>query len=237
MVGFAGNSPTPWIGWQGVSYAGQVVMRGFIGRGVPLFARRAITMLPALIALAAGLPPTATLVTSQVVLSFGIPFALVPLVALTRRADIMGPLVNRPLTTCAAAGTTGIIITLNGCLLAVTLLHQLRPCEDPPTRPQNRGGGTMTPPAGRCCPRPGPPAHRDQLRGRAAPRVLGPGRQRIDAVRFSVAISHAGKRRVLLKVQLRTLAGCPAKFAVAWQGPDSSCKTTMDAEYDGHGTA
>ena len=70
-------------------------MRGFIGRGVPLFARRAITMLPALIALAVGLPPTATLVTSQVVPSFGIPFAL-PLVALTRRADIMGPLVNRP---------------------------------------------------------------------------------------------------------------------------------------------
>jgi manganese transport protein len=105
------------------TYAGQIVMQGFIGRSVPLFARRAITMLPALIALAAGLPPTATLVFSQVVLSFGIPFALVPLVALTRRADIMGPLVNRPLTTYAAVGTTGIIIALNTYLLAETLLR------------------------------------------------------------------------------------------------------------------
>ncbi len=105
------------------TYAGQVVMQGFIGRRVPLFARRGVTMLPALIVLAAGLPPTATLVLSQVVLSFGIPFALVPLVALTRRADIMGALVNRRLTTCAAAGTAGLIIAMNVYLLAVTFAH------------------------------------------------------------------------------------------------------------------
>ncbi len=102
------------------TYAGQVVMQGFIGRNVPLFARRAVTMLPALIVLAAGLPPTASLVLSQVVLSFGIPFALVPLVALTRRADIMGALVNRRITTCAASGTAGLIIAMNVYLLAVT---------------------------------------------------------------------------------------------------------------------
>jgi manganese transport protein len=103
------------------TYAGQVVMQGFIGRRVPLFVRRAVTMLPALIVLAAGLPPTASLVVSQVVLSFGIPFALLPLVALTRRADVMGSLVNRPLTTWAAGLTAGVIITLNGYLLWVTL--------------------------------------------------------------------------------------------------------------------
>ena len=105
------------------TYAGQVVMQGFVGRSVPLFARRAVTMLPALIVLAVGLPPTASLVISQVVLSFGIPFALVPLVALTRRRDVMGALVNRRITTCAAAGTAGLIIAMNVYLLAVTFAH------------------------------------------------------------------------------------------------------------------
>jgi manganese transport protein len=103
------------------TYAGQVVMQGFIGRSVPLFVRRALTMLPALIVLGAGLPPTTSLVISQVVLSFGIPFALVPLVALTRRTDIMGALVNRGLTTCAAGLTAGLIIAMNIYLLCVTL--------------------------------------------------------------------------------------------------------------------
>jgi manganese transport protein len=103
------------------TYAGQVVMRGFLGRGVPLFVRRGVTMVPALIVLTAGLPATTSLVLSQVVLSFGIPFALVPLVALTRRADIMGPLVNSRLTTCAAAATAGLIIALNCYLLWVSL--------------------------------------------------------------------------------------------------------------------
>ncbi len=81
------------------TYAGQVVMQGFIRRRIPLFLRRGLTMLPALIVLGLGLPPTDSLVISQVVLSFGIPFALVPLVVLTRRADMMGALVNRRLTT------------------------------------------------------------------------------------------------------------------------------------------
>src|SRR6185312_3706721 len=81
------------------TYAGQVVMQGFIRRRIPLFVRRAVTMTPALTVLALGLPPTDSLVISQVVLSFGIPFALVPLVLLTRRRDIMGVFVNHPVTT------------------------------------------------------------------------------------------------------------------------------------------
>ena len=103
------------------TYAGQVVMQGFLGRRIPLFLRRALTMLPALVVLATGLPPTTSLVISQVVLSFGIPFALVPLVLLTRRADIMGPLVNRRATSAAAACVTAVIVLLNGYLLYVTL--------------------------------------------------------------------------------------------------------------------
>jgi hypothetical protein len=76
------------------TYAGQVVMRGFIRRRMPVFLRRALTMLPAFVVLALRLPATDSLVISQVVLSFGIPFALVPLVWLTGRADVMGPFVN-----------------------------------------------------------------------------------------------------------------------------------------------
>ena len=102
------------------TYAGQVVMQGFIRRRIPLFARRALTMLPALVVLGLGLPATDSLVISQVVLSFGIPFALVPLVLLTRRADIMGPLVNRRITTVAAGGIAAMIIALNVYLLWAT---------------------------------------------------------------------------------------------------------------------
>ena len=79
------------------TYAGQVVMQGFINFRIPLFLRRAITMTPALIVLASGANTTDVLVLSQVVLSFGIPFALVPMILLTRRADLMGALVNRDL--------------------------------------------------------------------------------------------------------------------------------------------
>jgi manganese transport protein len=101
------------------TYAGQVVMQGFIRRRIPLYLRRAITMAPALIVLGLGLPTTASLVISQVVLSFGIPFALVPLALLTRRRDIMGPLVNRRVTTVAISVVTGIIIVLNVALLVI----------------------------------------------------------------------------------------------------------------------
>jgi manganese transport protein len=101
------------------TYAGQVVMQGFIRRRIPLFVRRALTMLPALAVLALGLPATASLVISQVVLSFGIPFALVPLLLLTRRADIMGALVNRRITTAVTGGIASVIIALNLYLVYV----------------------------------------------------------------------------------------------------------------------
>ena len=104
------------------TYAGQVVMQGFIGRRVPLFVRRAVTMLPALVVLVLGLPVTASLVLSQVALSFGIPFALVPLLLLTRRRDIMGALVNRRLTTATTGVIAAGIIALNVYLLTLTVL-------------------------------------------------------------------------------------------------------------------
>jgi manganese transport protein len=104
------------------TYAGQVVMQGFIARTIPLALRRLVTMTPALIILALGLDPSRSLVISQVVLSFGIPFALVPLVLLTRRRDIMGSLVNRGLTTVAASIVAAMIIALNAFLLYDTLL-------------------------------------------------------------------------------------------------------------------
>ena len=100
--------------------AGQVVMQGFIDRQIPLFLRRLVTMLPALVVLAIGLDPTRALVISQVVLSFGIPFALVPLVLITRRRDVMGVLVNRPLTNAVAALVVVLIVSLNGFLLVDT---------------------------------------------------------------------------------------------------------------------
>jgi manganese transport protein len=102
------------------TYAGQVVMQGFIDRRIPLFARRAITMAPALVVLAAGVDATDTLVISQVVLSFGIPFALVPMIALTRRADVMGPFVNRRGTSIVASIVAALIISLNAFLLEQT---------------------------------------------------------------------------------------------------------------------
>jgi manganese transport protein len=104
------------------TYAGQVVMQGFVNRAIPLALRRAVTMAPALIVLAAGLDPSRSLVLSQVVLSFGIPFALVPLVLLTRRRDVMGALVNRRTTTAVAVVVAALIIALNVFLLAQTLL-------------------------------------------------------------------------------------------------------------------
>ncbi len=99
------------------TYAGQVVMQGFIGRRIPVLLRRGITMLPALVVLGAGLPATQSLVVSQVVLSFGIPFALVPLVVLTARPAIMGSLVNRRGTTVGTSCIAALIIGLNGYLL------------------------------------------------------------------------------------------------------------------------
>jgi manganese transport protein len=104
------------------TYAGQVVMQGFIRRRIPLFLRRGLTMLPALTVLALGLPTTDTLVVSQIVLSFGIPFALVPLLMLTSRADVMGALVNRQVTTVITGCVVTVIIALNAYVLYAMLL-------------------------------------------------------------------------------------------------------------------
>jgi manganese transport protein len=95
-------------------------MQGFIDRRIPILLRRLITMAPALVVLALGLNPTDSLVISQVVLSFGIPFALIPLVLLTRRSDVMGKLVNRRLTTVVASVVAALIICLNAFLLFQT---------------------------------------------------------------------------------------------------------------------
>jgi manganese transport protein len=103
------------------TYAGQVVMAGFVNLRMRLFVRRAVTMIPAFVVLAIGVSPTSALVLSQVVLSFGIPFALVPLVLLTRRRDVMGVHVNRGPTTFAAVVISGLISGLNVFLLVQQL--------------------------------------------------------------------------------------------------------------------
>ena len=100
--------------------AGQVIMQGFLHRHIPVWIRRGVTMLPSLIVIIIGLEPTRTLVVSQVVLSFGIPFALVPLVLFTRRKDLMGGLVNHRVTTIIASIVAGLIISLNIFLLYQT---------------------------------------------------------------------------------------------------------------------
>ena len=103
------------------TFSGQVVMQGFLRRRIPLVVRRLVTLAPALVVIAAGVDTTAALVISQVVLSFGIPFALIPLVLLTRRRDVMGALVNRRLTTFVAAVVAAVICCLNVTLIALTV--------------------------------------------------------------------------------------------------------------------
>ena len=100
--------------------AGQVVMQGFLRRRIPIFLRRLVTMIPALVVIGIGVDPSRTLVISQVVLSFGIPFALVPLVLFTSRRDVMGGLVNRRTTTAVAIAVAAVISGLNVFLLVQT---------------------------------------------------------------------------------------------------------------------
>ena len=100
--------------------AGQVIMQGFIGRHIPVWLRRLITIVPSLFVIGLGLDPTRTLVLSQVILSFGLPFAIIPLVLFTARRTIMGDLVNRAFTTFLAALVAALIVGLN-----VYLLYQL----------------------------------------------------------------------------------------------------------------
>lgn len=97
--------------------AGQVIMQGFLHVHIPTWIRRLVTMFPSLIVIFIGLDPTRTLVISQVVLSFGLPFAIIPLIMFTSRSDIMGELVNRRITTSAASLAAVLIIALNLFLL------------------------------------------------------------------------------------------------------------------------
>jgi manganese transport protein len=103
------------------TYAGSVILEGFLQRRIALPVRRLITLAPALAIVAIGLDPTQMLVTSQVVLSFGIPFALWPLVILTRNPRVMGEMVNKPRTTVAAACAATVISALNITLIVLTI--------------------------------------------------------------------------------------------------------------------
>jgi manganese transport protein len=103
------------------TYAGQVVMAGFMGWRIPLFLRRAVTMIPSLVVLALAVDTSSALIISQVVLSFGIPFALVPLLLVTRRRSTVGELVNLRATDVAMWLVTAVITGLNVYLLLSTL--------------------------------------------------------------------------------------------------------------------
>ena len=92
-------------------------MQGFLHRRIPVWIRRLVTMVPSLIVIGIGLDPTRTLVISQVVLSFGLPFAIVPLILFTSRRDLMGVLVNRRLTTVLVSVIAALIVALNLYLL------------------------------------------------------------------------------------------------------------------------
>ena len=100
--------------------AGQVIMQGFLHREIPIWVRRLVTMAPSLLVIALGLDPTRTLVISQVLLSFGLPFAVIPLVMFTSRRDLMGVLTNHRATTVIAWAVAGIIVVLNIFLLVST---------------------------------------------------------------------------------------------------------------------
>jgi manganese transport protein len=102
-------------------YAGAVVMAGLLRRSVPLLLRRVITMIPAIIILAIGVDPTLALVISQVVLSFGLPFVLIPLLLLTRSRTVMGTAVNHPVTTAVAVVVVALVIALNLTLIYLTV--------------------------------------------------------------------------------------------------------------------
>jgi manganese transport protein len=100
------------------TFAGQTIMAGFLHRTVPLWVRRLVTMLPALIVAGVGTDPTRALVISQVILSFGIPAALIPLAWLTGRSDVMGVFRNRAAASLPLWGLVVAIVALNLFLLA-----------------------------------------------------------------------------------------------------------------------
>jgi manganese transport protein len=102
------------------TFAGQVVMDGFLGRSVPIVVRRVATMAPAIVVLAVGANPTTALVASQVVLSFGLPFALVPLVWFSARRDLLGSWALSRRLTVVAVAATAVVIALNLALIVLS---------------------------------------------------------------------------------------------------------------------
>lgn len=102
-------------------YSGQAVMQGFLRRGSSIWVRRAVTAVPALVLLAVVTEPTQALVLSQVGLSFGLPFALAPLLLFTARRDVMGPFVNRRVTTVVGVVITTLVVVLNAYVLSHVL--------------------------------------------------------------------------------------------------------------------
>ncbi len=101
--------------------AGQIIMQGFLGRRVPLWLRRGLTMIPAFLVIASGVSPTAALVFTQVIISFGLPLALLPLARFTSDRSLMGPLRNRRVTIAAAYGLAWAIAGLNAVLILQTV--------------------------------------------------------------------------------------------------------------------
>jgi manganese transport protein len=104
------------------SYAGATIMAGLLNRRIPVFLRRLITLVPAVILLAVGIDPTWALIVSQVFLSFGIPFALIPLVALTNDRAVMGEQANRRPVRWALGLIVGLVVALNLGLIVLTLV-------------------------------------------------------------------------------------------------------------------
>jgi manganese transport protein len=100
--------------------SGQVIMQGFLHRQIPVWLRRLVTMAPTIVVIFLGVDPTRALVMSQVVLSFGLPFAIIPLIMFTRRSDVMGVLVNHRATTILASIVAALIVALNLYLLQQT---------------------------------------------------------------------------------------------------------------------
>ena len=100
--------------------AGQTVMKGFVNLQIPLNLRRLITMVPALVVIASGINPMKALIFSQVTLSFALPLAIIPMILITNRKDLMGVFVNKPLTRIMGWIITGIIISMNAILMYLT---------------------------------------------------------------------------------------------------------------------
>jgi manganese transport protein len=98
------------------AYAGAMIMQGLLHRSIPMLVRRLVTLCPAVAILALGFDPTRTLVLSQVVLSFGIPFAVLPLIRLTSNRELMGSDTNHPVTT-AIGWAVGILVSLLNMVL------------------------------------------------------------------------------------------------------------------------